>query len=105
MSYLDFLGQTKTYDKVTCYRYGEYTEYFIDKLDHNESKTAYINTKSGFFVCRDEDQIPVVYDFHVDYAVFGVRYKTASKQNVITLDSCAGNRNNGYFTIKCEYPK
>jgi len=79
-----------------------YSEYFIDKLDSNQSKTGYVNTKNGFYVCRNTNQIPVIYDVHVTNNIEGWRFKTTDGYNGIELISCSANKSNGYFTINCE---
>ena len=87
-----------------CRENGEYNDFFIDKLKRNEKKKAFVNTKNGYFVCKDKDQIPVIYDVHVDYMLEYLRYKSNNNiYNVFLVLSCQGNKNNGYFIIQCQY--
>jgi len=81
------------------------TDFFIEKLNSSQVKTGYVNTKSGFYVCNNKNQIPVIYNIHASYRLEGCRFKTSADHNEIEIISCSANRNNGYFTIESEKPK
>jgi len=45
-----------------------YNQCFIEKLESSQSKKkAMLTLKNGFYVCRNKNQIPVVYDIHAFY--------------------------------------
>jgi len=79
-----------------------YSDCFIERLDSKGSKTGYVNTKNGFYVCKNRNHIPVVYNLHATYGIEAHRFKTEDNYNGVFLVSCSENKNNGYFTIKCE---
>jgi len=82
-----------------------FSDFFIDKLGSGQSKTGYVNSKNGFYVCQNKNQIPTISNVHASYSIEAWRFKTSSGLNGFELISCSENRNNGYFTIKCEKAK
>lgn len=53
-----------------------------------------LTLKNGFYVCRNKNQIPVVYDIHAFYNLEDQHFKIEDGYNGIEIFSCLENKNN-----------
>ncbi|OUM66919.1 hypothetical protein PIROE2DRAFT_5777 [Piromyces sp. E2] len=77
-----------------------FSSYYEHRIDFEPFK-AYVNTKNGLLICKNELLIPVIEKHHIEKNVYTQRFKYKGL-NGIMIYSCEGN---DYVVVKCEKAK